>query len=349
MTTTTTTTTAAASRDWTVWTTTARLVVTDAAMLDRASSIADEITDRVAAACDRFSTESELSRLADRLPEGVVVSEMLALLVGSALDAAEMSAGDVDPTLGAELADLGLAAGDDTPWDTAEPEAGTLTEGVTLATGRHRGDVWRQVRLRGRLLTVPAGVRLDLGATAKAVAADLIAARVHTELGCGVLVSLGGDIATAGPGTAARPGTTAGPGTAARPGTAAGPASRAWEITVRDLPADPEAQVAIPSGHAVATSSTQKRRWVSGGRPVHHILDPRWGVPAAPVWRSVSVAAPSCLVANTFSTAAVVRGLRAVPWLREHGVSARLVDSRGRVVTTGAWPAEPAAAPTAAR
>nr|BFF16383.1 hypothetical protein GCM10025699_76860 [Microbacterium flavescens] len=112
---TTTTTTAAASRDWTVWTTTARLVVTDAAMLDRASSIADEITDRVAAACDRFSTESELSRLADRLPEGVVVSELLlALLVGSALDAAEMSAGDVDPTLGAELADLGLAAGDDT-------------------------------------------------------------------------------------------------------------------------------------------------------------------------------------------------------------------------------------------
>nr|BFF16384.1 hypothetical protein GCM10025699_76870 [Microbacterium flavescens] len=199
------------------------------------------------------------------------------------------------------------------------------------------------MRLRGRLLTVPAGVRLDLGATAKAVAADLIAARVLTELGCGVLVSLGGDIATAGPGATARSRHRS------AAGTAAGPASRAWEITVRDLPADPEAHVAIPSGHAVATSSTQKRRWVSGGRPVHHILDPRWGVPAALVWRSVSVAAPSCLVANTFSTAAVVRGLGPSRGCASTA-SPRLVDSRGRVVTTGAWPAEPAAAaPTAAR
>ena len=43
------------------------------------------------------------------------------------------------------------------------------------------------------------GTILDLGATAKAWAADLAAAAIHGRLGCGTLVSLGGDIAVAGP------------------------------------------------------------------------------------------------------------------------------------------------------
>ena len=58
---------------------------------------------------------------------------------------------------------------------------------------------WREVHLEGRLLTMPEGVQLDLGATAKAWAADRSAARIAERLGCGVLVSLGGDIAVAGP------------------------------------------------------------------------------------------------------------------------------------------------------
>ncbi len=47
-------------------------------------------------------------------------------------------------------------------------------------------------------LRLPAGVQLDLGATAKAFAADRAARRAQAEVGGGVLVSLGGDIATAG-------------------------------------------------------------------------------------------------------------------------------------------------------
>ena len=68
---------------------------------------------------------------------------------------------------------------------------------------------WREVRLDGQSLTMPAGVQLDLGATAKAWAADRSAARIAQQLGGGVLVSLGGDIAVAGPPPAAglaRPG-----------------------------------------------------------------------------------------------------------------------------------------------
>ena len=46
----------------------------------------------------------------------------------------------------------------------------------------------------------PGGVVLDLGATAKALAADRAArARVAAATGCGVLVNLGGDIADRGP------------------------------------------------------------------------------------------------------------------------------------------------------
>jgi thiamine biosynthesis lipoprotein ApbE len=72
---------------------------------------------------------------------------------------------------------------------------------------------------------VPAGVVLDLGATAKALAADRAALTIEAELGCGVLVNLGGDIRVAGPrrraaGGSASPTTPAStPGPAPKPGT----------------------------------------------------------------------------------------------------------------------------------
>ena len=57
---------------------------------------------------------------------------------------------------------------------------------------------------------------------------------------------------------------------------------------------------------------------------------PRTGEPAAPVWRTVSVAAASCVDANTASTAAIVRGASAPQWLESLGLPARLVDPSGR-------------------
>jgi thiamine biosynthesis lipoprotein len=72
----------------------------------------------------------------------------------------------------------------------------------------------------------------------------------------------------------------------------------------------------------------------------HHVVDPRTGRPAAEVWRTVTVAAASCVEANTASTAAIVFGEDAPRRLREQGVSARLVRPDGRVVLTGAWPAQ---------
>lgn len=107
-----------------------------------------------------------------------------------ALRAAEATDGTVDPTVGSAMDALGydrdftLVREDDRP--------------VRLTVRRTPG--WRAVRLDRATgtVTVPEGIRLDLGATAKAWAADRAAGTLAAAAGCGVLVSLGGDTAVAG-------------------------------------------------------------------------------------------------------------------------------------------------------
>jgi thiamine biosynthesis lipoprotein len=214
--------------------------------------------------------------------------------------------------MGAEIARLGYDRDITELFDGAEID--TAPVAVAVQTRR---SAWTEVHLVDSVLTVPARVQLDLGATAKAIAADIAAAAVASELGCGALVSLGGDIATAGTEPA-----------------------EGWDILVQDTPADPRQQVALAAGAAIATSSTQKRRWMSDGVVRHHILDPRFGLPAVVTWRSVTVASSTCLHANALSTASIVRGIRAVHWLDDLGVAARFVDLQGRVVTTAQWSAQ---------
>jgi thiamine biosynthesis lipoprotein len=162
---------------------------------------------------------------------------------------------------------------------------------------------------------MPAGVNLDLGASAKAFSADRAAAAVAQTFGCGVLVALGGDIATAGPVPKA-----------------------GWQVLVQDGDREPSSRIRLDVG-ALATSSTISRRWRNGTSAVHHILDPASGLPADPIWRTVSIAAPTCAEANALTTAAIVRGWNALPWLRSSGLAARLVSGYGEIVTLGGWPA----------
>jgi thiamine biosynthesis lipoprotein len=293
--------------DWSLWSTRARLVVTDPARLAAGRAIVDEETALVDRASSRFRSDSELMRAAAELSQGVEVSETLAHLLRSALMAANLTDGAVDPSLGRAIDALGydrdirLVLDDDGP--------------VRAIASERPG--WKLVHLDGTRLTVPEGITLDLGATSKAVAADRAATRIHDELQIGALVSLGGDIATAGP--------------APRGG---------WQIDVQDLPADPGCRISVGGGTAVATSSTQRRTWRRGGETVHHILDPITGRSAPSIWRTASVAGPSCLVANALSTAAIVWGSQAPQRLREHGLPARLVTADGDVIVLGGWPAE---------
>ncbi len=178
---------------------------------------------------------------------------------------------------------------------------------------------WRRVRLHGRLLRLPAGIRLDLGATGKGLGADRAAAAAWRASGCGgVLVSLGGDIAVAGQ-----------------------PPPGGWPVAIADssLPGVAQAdQVIRLAAGAVATSSVTCRQWRREGQRLHHIVDPRTGYPAAGPWRTVSVAAPRCAVANAAATAAIVAGPDAPAWLAGTGLPARLVGHDGGVLLLGGWP-----------
>ena len=301
---------AVAVRDWELWSTTCRLVVTDPSVLQDAAALVDADLARVEQACSRFRPDSELMNLATD-DEGVVeLSPLLAELMEAALASARETGGAVDPTLGSVLSGLGYDR------DIAEVR---LKAGPTrVVVLRHSG--WRALSLEGRRLRMPRETQLDLGATAKAVAADRCARLVHDELGTGVLVSLGGDIATAG--------------TSPRDG---------WQVVVQDLPLDVPQQIAVRAGAAVATSSSARRTWSQGGHHRHHLVDPITLLPASGPWRSITVLADTCLRANTASTAAMVKGDQALGWLRSTGLPARLVPHEGGLVTLGGWPREAAA------
>jgi thiamine biosynthesis lipoprotein len=290
---------------WTVWGTLARLVTTDpSSVVDAAEVVRVTLAD-VDEACSRFRPDSELRRACGAGGRTVQISPLLADLVRAGLRAAGDTDGDVDPTVGGALNGLGYDR------DFDQIAGRRLAPNVAVYPV---GD-WRRIRLQGRELTVPIGMHVDLGATAKAWAADRCARQVAQICGVGVLVALGGDIATAGPAP-----------------------EGGWRILVQDRPGEPHSTVTIPAGGAVATSSTISRQWHFGDQLMHHILDPRTGQPVRPVWRTASVAAFDCVRANTLSTAAMVRGHAAPGWLRQQGAPARLVAADGSVRVMGGWP-----------
>lgn len=296
--------------------TTAAVAVEDASALAEARARLRAHLDALDRACSRFRPDSELMRLNARAGSVVEVGELLFRALRVALDAARMSDGLVDPTLGANM----RAAGYDRTF--------------TLVRQRGRWQVtrpapctsWTQIELdRGRrAVRVPPGVELDLGATAKALAADDAARTIATEIGAGVLVSLGGDLAVAGL-----------------------PPAGGWPVLVADDHAAPLSSagqtVALSTG-GLATSSTAVRRWPTDAGEAHHILDPRSGTPARTIWRTVTVAAASCVDANVAATTAVVLGEDALGWLGERRLPARVVHRDGSVLAIGGWPEEARAA-----
>jgi thiamine biosynthesis lipoprotein len=102
---------------------------------------------------------------------------------------------------------------------------------------------------------------------------------------------------------------------------------------------EPPGRLVRLSAGGLATSSIRCRQWRRGGRTLHHIVDPRTGLPAAGTWRTASVAAASCAEANAAATAAIVAGEQAAGWLAAQGLPARLVAHDGSVRLLGGWPA----------
>ncbi len=295
---------ALAGVEWQRWSTDMHLLVTEARALPDARALVNAELDAIELAASRFRPDSEVCALASADGARMPVTPVLANLIESALYAARVTDGDVDPTVGAAMIALG--------YDGDIAHAGQGVPRVNSMTVPAR---WTDIEFDGASVQMPPGVLLDLGASAKAVAADSCARLVAERTGSGVLVNLGGDIATGG-----------------------NPPEGGWQILVQDCDDDPATQVSIGGWAGLATSSTRRRRWVRAGVSHHHIIDPRTGASADPVWRSVSVAANTCLAANTLSTAAIIRGHRAPGWLAALGVPARFLGRDGTERIVGGWP-----------
>jgi thiamine biosynthesis lipoprotein len=265
-------------------------------------------------ACSRFRADSELLAVNTAAGRTVPVSPLFAEAVRAALVAAEQTGGDVDPMLGVAL----VAAGYDADY-AALPADGPAARPAPPPAG-----AWRQVEVEDGTVRIPAGTALDLGATAKALAVDRAASAIATETGAGVLVNVGGDLAAAGP------------------VPPAGWPVRLTDDTAREDVTTPgrTGPVVRMHGGGLATSSTAVRRWRRGGTAFHHVLDPRTGLPADPVWRTVTVTAATCVDANAASTAAIVRGRAALDWLAALGLPSRLVDAAGTVHRVAGWPVD---------
>ena len=288
-----------------------RVIVTRPDSLLAAKAAVDEVVASVDAAASRFRADSELSLLNAKPDVVLKVSPLLAHAIATAIRGAEITNGAVDPTVGSAV----RLSGYDADFDAVAANGGAMK----LTAERVPG--WRAVRFSeaSRTVVVPRGVELDLGATGKAFAADLAAASAAKAIsGGGVLVSLGGDIAVGGE------------------APAGGWLIQASEDSSAPI-SDAEETVAITNG-GVATSGTTVRRWIRGGAVLHHIIDPSTSRPAESCWRTVTVVAASCVDANIASTAAIVMGPNAVPWLERHGLAARLVDNDGVVHRVAGWP-----------
>jgi len=310
--------------------TSANLLVTDPSSTDRACEILRAELDAIDRACSRFRPDSELWQLNHARGRAMRVSALLAEAVAVALAAAKVTDGDVDPTCGRSLVQLGY----DRDFAAARQDTSPLSQPAVPAAG------WQAVELdrERREIKIPAEVMLDLGATAKALAADRAAVRIAAALNCGVLVNLGGDISIAGepPDHGWLVGIVDNRGFDGVPG----PAPPRHDASSRSLsPPCHDAVVAVRDG-GLATSSTKVRAWSRGSARLHHIIEPSTGMPVGSCWRTVSVAAATCVDANTASTAAIIRAERAPGWLASQHLPARLAGHGGEIVMVAGWPAD---------
>ena len=290
------------------------LVVSRPAALGRASKLLAKELDDVDQACSRFRADSELTRLNAAAERPVAVGRLLYDTIEQAVAAARATDGLVDPTIGRTL----RLCGYDRTFAVVRARDGSLRPTYAETPG------WRSIELdpERRTVGLAPGTELDLGATAKALAADRAARAIAADTGSAVLVSLGGDVAVAGE-----------------------PPAGGWPIRIAEdnaAPLDTDGPVVAVTRGGLATSGTTVRRWATADGELHHIVDPRTGRPAPAHWRTVTVAASSCVGANTASTAAVVLGEAAIEWLRALRVPARLVRYDGAVTCTAGWPGDAA-------
>jgi len=164
-------------------------------------------------------------------------------------------------------------------------QCGSLPTQRELAAARAASG-WQHIELTDRgAIRRAAGAGVDLGGIAKGYAIDRAGDVLRRAGLSGGLVDVGGDLLCFGKQAA----------------------SRVWPVEVNNpFGTEPLAQLQIPGG-AVCTSGGYARFVEIAGRRYSHIVDPRSGRPAN-VAASVTVVAPSAVVADIWATALGVDG-----------------------------------------
>ena len=228
---------------------------------------------RIEECCTRFEAQSEVMQLAAQVGVPVSVSSILYEAVQFALAVAEESGGAFDPTVGYAMETRGFNREHRT--------------GETIATALHPGGPvsYRDVRLdpHRKTITLLRPLILDLGAVAKGLAIDLAARELRPFEN--FAVDAGGDLYLGGCNSSGEP----------------------WSVGIRHPRRDHELIDSLRvSNRAVCTSGDYERRTATEGNG-HHILDPRTGV-SPDAAASVTVVAPTAMLADALATAAFVLG-----------------------------------------
>ena len=234
--------------------------------------------DRVEQCCTRFDSASEVMQLAAQAGVPVPVSTLLYEAVQFALAVAEESGGAFDPTVGYAMETRGF----NREYRSGREIRTSLDAGRTALDGGSPGS-YRDVRLdpERHTITLLRPLIIDLGAVAKGLAVDLAARELSAFEN--FAINAGGDLYLGGH----------------------NPESEPWSIGIRHPRSDAElVEVVRVSNRAVCTSGDYEKRGADGG---HHILDPRTGDSANGV-ASVTVIAPTAMLADALATAAFVLG-----------------------------------------
>jgi FAD:protein FMN transferase len=257
------------------------------AAVERAIGWFDQINER----CTRFDPQSELSQLTAHVGQPVAVSGLLYEAVRFALAVADESGGAFDPTIGHRMEALGF---------NVDHRTGSIvrTEPVPDDTVSYR-DV--HIEPYHHSITLLRPLVLDLGAVAKGLAIDMAVRELMPFGDFGV--DAGGDLYLGG----------------------MNPEGKPWSVGIRHPRNDGEviATLHVTDG-AICTSGDYERRAPREGGE-HHLIDPRAGASAAAL-ASVTVLAPSAMVADALATAAFVMGpTDGLALLERHGVDGLLI------------------------
>lgn len=242
---------------------------------------------------------------------GMEVSEEMSEILGRCLEVGEESGGAFDVTIGAVVRlwniDSWAGGGQDAAFTL--PADAELKEALS-ASGSDK------LCMKGRMLFIPAGMQIDLGAVGKGIALDRILTYLEEhENVTGAIISAGGSVLTYGQ----------------------KPDGACWRVGVTD-PADTASSIGtlkLEGQWCVSTSGDYERYVEVDGVRYHHIIDPATGYPADSGVAGVTILSRDGFLSDALSTACFILGTeRGIPLAEHYGAEALFVGKDGSVVMT---------------